>query len=79
MAKSADSNGIRLVLMALALIVLALGLLFGVWGVWLLATPDYDGGRRPVGAVFTAFAAVMVALGSVGAWVSLPRRGPSTR
>ena len=74
MAKSADSNGTRVVLMALALIVLALGLLFGGWGIWLLATPDYDGGRRPVGAVFTAFATVMVALGGLGAWVSLSRR-----
>jgi hypothetical protein len=31
-------------------------LLFIAYGVWLLVTPDYDGGRRPVGAIVLALA-----------------------
>jgi hypothetical protein len=31
-------------------------LLFGSYGLWLVATPDYDGGRRPVGAMVLALA-----------------------
>jgi hypothetical protein len=34
---------------ALLSTLLALGLT--VWGAWLVATPDYDGGRRPVGGL----------------------------
>jgi hypothetical protein len=31
-------------------------LLFIAYGVWLVATPDYDGGRRPVGALVLGLA-----------------------
>jgi hypothetical protein len=31
-------------------------LLFGSYGLWLVATPDYDGGRRPVGVMVLALA-----------------------
>jgi len=31
-------------------------LLFIAYGLWLVVTPDYDGGRRPVGALVLALA-----------------------
>jgi hypothetical protein len=31
-------------------------LFFIAYGVWLVATPDYDGGRRPVGALVLGLA-----------------------
>jgi hypothetical protein len=31
-------------------------LLFVAYGVWLVVTPDYDGGPRPVGALVLALA-----------------------
>ena len=33
-----------------------IALLFIAYGAWLVATPDYDGGRRPVGAIVLALA-----------------------
>ena len=36
---------------AIALVALSVALLLGSYGLWLVATPDYDGGRRPVGAI----------------------------
>jgi hypothetical protein len=41
-------------LVALAAFLVAL--LFIAYGVWLVVTPDYDGGRRPVGALVLALA-----------------------
>jgi hypothetical protein len=41
---------------AAALATLFAALLLGSWGLWLVATPDYDGGRRPVGAIILVFA-----------------------
>jgi hypothetical protein len=35
---------------------LLLALLFIAYGVWLIVTPDYDGGRRPVGALVLTLA-----------------------
>jgi MFS-type transporter involved in bile tolerance (Atg22 family) len=48
-------------------------LLFIAYGVWLVVTPDYDGGRRPVGAVVLALA-IPLSLVSVAALNRL-RRG----
>ncbi|MGZ4415676.1 MAG: hypothetical protein ACXVRZ_15070 [Gaiellaceae bacterium] len=39
-----------------ALAGLLVALLFIAYGAWLVATPDYDGGRRPVGAIVLALA-----------------------
>jgi hypothetical protein len=41
---------------ATALATLFAALLLGSWGLWLVATPDYDGGRHPVGAIMLALA-----------------------
>jgi MFS-type transporter involved in bile tolerance (Atg22 family) len=43
-----------------ALATLFVALLLGSWGLWLVATPDYDGGRRPVGAIILAFAILLL-------------------
>ncbi len=48
-------------------------LLFVAYGVWLVVTPDYDGGRRPVGALVLALA-IPVSLVAV-AVVKRPRKG----
>jgi hypothetical protein len=42
-------------LAAVAAFLVAL-LFFIAYGVWLVATPDYDGGRRPVGALVLGLA-----------------------
>jgi hypothetical protein len=44
--------------------VAATGLLL-VWGAWLLATDDPDGGRHPVGAVIVVVALLACVLGLV--------------
>jgi hypothetical protein len=46
------------------------GLVLVAYAVWLLATPDYDGGRRPVGAIVLVAALLLV---SVSAWLLRPR------
>ena len=58
----------------------ALGLLGGtllalamVYGVWLLATPDADGGRRPVGGLIVAGAALVSAVCGVAYAVARAR------
>jgi hypothetical protein len=43
-----------------ALATLFAALLLGSWGLWLVATPDYDGGRRPVGAIILALAIALL-------------------
>jgi hypothetical protein len=39
---------------------LFVALLLGSYGLWLVATPDYDGGRRPVGAIVLALVIPLV-------------------
>ena len=46
---------------ALAGLGIVLGALFLAYAVWLLATPDYDGGRRPVGALVLGPALLLLA------------------
>jgi hypothetical protein len=60
----------RLALIAFAATAFALGVLSGVFGIWLLATPDRDGGRQAVGAMLTASAAVVGLLGAALVWAS---------
>jgi hypothetical protein len=45
----------------LTLMTLAFAGALGGWGLWLLTTPDPDGGRHPVGALMLAIAAVSIA------------------
>jgi hypothetical protein len=56
----------------LALAAFLVALLLASYGLCLVATPDYDGGRRPVGAIVLAFA-ILVVLASAAAL----RRGRS--
>jgi len=46
---------------------------FIAYGVWLVATPDYDGGRRPVGTLILVLV-VPLLLGSIWA-LKRPRSG----
>jgi heme/copper-type cytochrome/quinol oxidase subunit 4 len=64
----------RLALSAFAGIAFAVALLSGVYGIWLVTTPDYDGGRQAVGAMLTAFAAVIAVVAVAIVWAS--RRRP---
>jgi hypothetical protein len=64
----------RLTLIEFGVIALSLGLLSGVLGISLVATPDPDGGRQAVGAMLSAFAAGMVLLAGAFMWV-FRRRG----
>jgi hypothetical protein len=57
----------------LALAVLVLALLLAGYGVWLLATPDYQGGRDAAATLFLASAAVL-GLASVAALIRLRLR-----
>jgi hypothetical protein len=50
---------VRLLLYSLAVVVLTPALAYGSW---LVITPDYDGGRRPVGAMVLTVVAVVVLL-----------------
>ena len=53
-----------------------LGALLLAWAVWLIATPDEDGGRRPAGLFMLAFTVVVVAI----AWfLARPGRGRTNR
>jgi hypothetical protein len=45
----------------LTLLTLALAGALGGWGIWLVTTPDPDGGRHPVGALMLGIAAVSIA------------------
>jgi hypothetical protein len=45
---------------ALASIGALLGAILAAWAIWLLVTPDYDGGRRPVGAMVVGPAALLI-------------------
>ena len=54
-----------------ALAGLLVALLFIAYGVWLIVTPDYDGGRRPVGTLVLVLA---VPLFLVSIW-ALQRAG----
>lgn len=53
----------RLIFRLLAAALVALALLAAGWGVWLLVTPDYQGGRALAGGLTLI---VAVALGWVG-------------
>jgi hypothetical protein len=44
---------------------------FVAFGIWLLATPDYDGGRRAVGGLIVAAAGIIVL--AYGAWFFVVR------
>ena len=59
-------NGARVIVAAVYVAVTGLLL---IWGGWLLATDDPDGGRHPVGTIML----VVAALGGVGGLVSLGR------
>jgi hypothetical protein len=49
------------------------------YGVWLLATPDYDGGRQAVGGMIVAAAGLVVVFsGIVYALARARRRTPRT-
>lgn len=48
---------------ALSSLLLTLALLATAYAVWLLVTDDYDGGRRPFGAMIIAVMAVVFLLG----------------
>ena len=49
------------------------------FGIWLLATPDYDGGRHAVGGMIVAAAGLVVVLyGIVYALARARRRTPRT-
>jgi high-affinity Fe2+/Pb2+ permease len=56
---------------------LLVALLLGAYGVWLVATPDYDGGRRPVGTLVLVLAAPLL-LGAIWA-LNRQRKGGSAR
>jgi hypothetical protein len=47
---------------AAALTVFFGALLLGSWGLWLVATPDYDGGRHPVGAIMLVLAILLLVI-----------------
>jgi Sec-independent protein secretion pathway component TatC len=49
---------------------------FALYGVWLIATPDYDGGRRPVGALVLVFAVPLLLACS---WAATRPRGGRSR
>jgi hypothetical protein len=50
---------------------------FLAFGIWLLATPDYDGGRHAVGGMIVAAAELVVVLyGIVYAVARVRRRAP---
>jgi hypothetical protein len=51
------NESVRPLLYGLGLLALASALAYGSW---LLLTPDYDGGRRPMGAIVLAFVAAVV-------------------
>ncbi len=55
---------------ALGLTVTAAAVLLGIYGIWLIATPNYDGGRRPFGVMMTISAVVAAAIGSWLVWAS---------
>jgi hypothetical protein len=46
------------------------GLFLVAYAVWLLATPDHDGGRHPVGGIVLGPALVLL---SASAWLIRPR------
>jgi hypothetical protein len=48
------------VVRAAALTVFFAALLFGSWGLWLVATPDHDGGRHPVGAIMLVLSILLL-------------------
>jgi hypothetical protein len=54
----------------LAVLGSVVGLFLLGYAVWLLATPDYDGGRRPVGAIMLGPALLLVL---VSVWLARPR------
>jgi hypothetical protein len=60
---------VRAVGLAGALVVSA----FVAFGIWLLATPDYDGGRRAVGGMIVGVAGVILAYAVVFAVVRSKR------
>jgi Sec-independent protein secretion pathway component TatC len=45
------------------------------YGVWLLATPDYDGGRQAVGGMIVAAVGLFVVTFGIGYAVARRRRG----
>jgi hypothetical protein len=47
---------------AAALTAFFAALLFGSWGLWLVATPDYDGGRHPVGAIMLVLSILLLVI-----------------
>jgi drug/metabolite transporter (DMT)-like permease len=55
----------RVALGIVATVYFAVAGLLLIWGAWLLATDDPDGGRHPVGAVMLVVAAVCGVLGLV--------------
>ena len=59
----------------LALAGFLVALLFIAYGVWLVVTPDYDGGRRPIGALVLALA-IPLALVAIAALKRLPKGRP---
>jgi hypothetical protein len=58
-----------------ALACFLVALLFIAYGVWLVVTPDYDGGRRTVGALVLGLA-IPLSLLSVGALKRFRRGRP---
>ena len=57
-----------------ALLFVAVALPVAVYGLWLVATPDADGGRRPFGLMVSGIAVAVVLIGARLAWASSPRR-----
>ena len=65
-------RSIALILVALVLV--ALASLVAIYGIWLVATPDADGGRRPFGLMMIALAGVISFTGAALLWASSRRR-----
>lgn len=57
---------------ALASIGALVGAILAAWAIWLLVTPDYDGGRRPAGAMLLGPAVLLI----VGSLLVLRRLRP---
>jgi hypothetical protein len=54
-------------------------ILLGVWGVWLLATDDPDGGRHPMGALMLGAVIVVGLLWAASLARDKSRKRPNSR
>jgi hypothetical protein len=55
---------------ALGIAIVVVAVLLGIYGIYLIATPDADGGRRPFGVMMGISALVAAVIGSWLIWAS---------